>query len=83
MLNLLSQNPELTVITRTSSFAFKGQTVDIAEITGCVDAFLDVRSMGCRRPIEGCATRTWDWHMKDLEAPPPRTIDLNAQVAQT
>ena len=32
LLNLLAQVPDLKVIARTSSFAFKGQNVDIAEI---------------------------------------------------
>ena len=32
LLNLLSQAPDLKVIARTSSFAFKGQNIDIAEI---------------------------------------------------
>ena len=32
LLNLLAQVPDLTVIARTSSFAFKGQNVEIAEI---------------------------------------------------
>ena len=32
LLNLLAQVPDLTVIARTSSFAFKGQNIEIAEI---------------------------------------------------
>ena len=32
LLNLLAQAPDLKVIARTSSFAFKGQNIDIAEI---------------------------------------------------
>ena len=32
LLNLLSKAPDLKVIARTSSFAFKGKNVDIAEI---------------------------------------------------
>ena len=32
LLNLLAQVPDLKVIARTSSFAFKGQNVEIAEI---------------------------------------------------
>ena len=32
LLNLLAQVPDLKVIARTSSFAFKGQNIEIAEI---------------------------------------------------
>ena len=32
LLNLLAQAPDLKVIARTSSFAFKGQNIEIAEI---------------------------------------------------
>lgn len=49
LLNLLAQLPELKVISRTSSFSFKGQTVPLPDIA---------RQLGVRHILEGSVRRS-------------------------
>ena len=64
LLNLLSQVPDLKVIARTSSFAFKGQNVDVSEIAKRLNvAHLlegSVRTSGNRLRVTAQLVRTAD-----------------------
>ena len=64
LLNLLSQVPDLKVIARTSSFAFKGQNIELAEIAKRLNvAYVlqgSVRTSGDRLRITAQLVRTAD-----------------------
>ena len=59
LLNLLAQVPELKVIARTSSFAFKGQNIEIDEIAKRLNV-AHVLEGACEPPAISCVSpRSW------------------------